>query len=97
MAQEKHLEGGGSPSAARGPESAEEQGCTYSLPDLMGHVQTSSYSWKHVGKQVGCAAIPVTKAEDVDSKDDEGRWGAAGHLCADGQTSSLDLLIPYLW
>ena len=57
----------------------------------------SSYSWKHVGKQVGCAAIPVTKAEDMDSKDDKGRWGAAGDLCADGQTSSLDLLIPYLW
>lgn len=56
----------------------------------------SSYSWKHVGKQVGCAAIPVTKAEGVASKDDQGRWGAAGDLCADGQTPFLDLLCPYL-
>lgn len=55
----------------------------------------SRYSWRHVGEQVSCGALPVaSKGANVASIDKQQMWGAAGNLCADSQIHLPPCLLP---
>lgn len=70
-------------------------GCTYSLPDLMGHVQTVQLQLEACGQTSWLCSNPCHKGRrSVASKMTKGGGEQLGDLCADGQGALPGSALP---